>query len=278
VSLPGTVSTSRYVRNITGNLTNDYNTMYAEGQADAAAGSKLVLLDIGAQLNNRAGVALTVTDVPITYAQLVNAVQGYLDGFGAVSDATVAVGTNNGANDWTGYTAQQRGTDWADKVVDLLSPGTGVSAVGANDIEGAFYSTESQAEAWEQAYLAAATMKKLIFNGSADGCPTTYGATGQTCAFGWTQANYYALAGGLDPAHIQALPQIYYGTQATQWANIDATGGKAIVFAGALTENAAACGADCAMTPQQGWAALYHSLSTIISVPVLPAVTDLRVN
>jgi hypothetical protein len=275
--LPTTVSTSRYVRNITGNLTNDYNTMHAEGQADAAGGSTFVLLDIGAQLNNKTGVALTVTDAPITYPQLVNAVQGYLDGFGSVSGATVAVGTNNGADDWTNYTAGQRGADWADRVVDPLNPGTGVSVAGANDIESGFFSTEAQAQAWETAYVGA-TSRNLIFNGSADGCPTTFGATGQTCAYGWTQAQYYALAGGTNPTRIQALPQIYNDNMAVQWANIDATSGKGIVFAGALTEHAAACGAGCAMTPPQGWAALYHALSTIIVAPDLKRVTDLRVN
>jgi hypothetical protein len=273
--LPDPASRSHYVRNLTGNPTNDYAAMKEQGQADAAARSTLVLLDIGAQLNDKSGVALSVVETQITYAALVNAVQGYLDGFGAVPGATVAVATNNGADNWTAYTAQQRGADWANKVVDLLTPGTGVSVVGANDIEASFFSTQQQAADWEQAYLSVATVKKLIFNGSADGCPTTYGATGQTCAFGWTQAQYYALAGGNDP-RIAALPQIYYDTQAVQWGNIDATGGKNIHFAGALTEHNAACGADCAMTPQQGWAALYHALSTVMA-PSLPAVTDLDI-
>lgn len=111
--------------------------------------------------------------------------------------------------------------------------------VGASDIEGGFFSTEAQAEAWEAAYLTAATTKKIIFNGSADGCPTGYGATGKTCAFAWTQANYYKLAGGMDPSRIQGLPQVYLPGQADQGANIDATGAKNIVFAGALTEFAA---------------------------------------
>ncbi|MCU1658907.1 MAG: hypothetical protein JWO57_3563 [Pseudonocardiales bacterium] len=284
--LPAVTSTSRYVRNITGSATSDYTLMKAEGQADATAGSKLAVLDIGAQLNNGNGVALSVIDRQITYPQLVNAVQGYLDGFASVAGAsgTVAVATNNGADNWTTYPAQQRGADWANQVVDPLVPAAGITVVGANDIEGAFFSTEQEAEQWEAAYLAAATTQKLIFIGSADGCPTTFGSTGQTCSFGWTQANYYTLAGGLDPSHIQALPQIYLGDQATQWANIDATGGTGISFAGALTEHAAcptATSPGCSfapLKPSQGWAALYHAVSTVLTSPDLPVTSDLRVD
>ncbi len=274
-------SPSHYVRNISGAGT-DAGTMQAEGVADA--GAKFVLLDIGAQLNNRTGVALSGSTATLTYAELVTALQGYLDGFGAGSGATVAVATNNDASDWTHYPAGTRGQDWANQVVDQLTPGTGVTVVGADDIEGGFFSTEAQAQAWETAYLGAASTKKLIFAGSADGCPTTFGATGQTCAFGWTQAQYYSLAGGKNPTQIQALPQMYLPEQAVQWADIDVTGGRAMSFAGALTEHAACptagspgCGF-AALPPNQGWAALYLALGTLTASPALPAVTDLRID
>jgi hypothetical protein len=214
----------------------------------------------------------------------VTAVQAYLDGFGAASGVTVAVATNNDATDWTHYPAATRGRDWATKVVNVLTPPTGVMAVGADDIEGGFFSTEAQAQAWETAYLGAASTKKLIFAGSADGCPTTFGATGQTCAFGWTQAQFYALAGGKNPTQIQALPQIYLPEQAVQWADIDVTGGRAISFAGALTEHAACptagspgCGF-VALPPNQGWAALYLALAPLTASPAIAAVTDLRID
>ena len=273
--LPATASTSRYVRNVT--ATSDVTVMHDEGMADAAAGSRFVLLDIGAQLNNRLGVALTATAIQLTYAKLVSAVQAYLNGFGSVPGATVAVGTNNGG-DFSVYPAAARGADWANKVVDPLVAASGVTLAAANDIEGGFSST--QAQAWEGAYLAN-TSANLIFNGSADGCPTTFGATGRTCSFGWTQAQYYTLAH--NGTRIRALPQVYVAGQAVQWANIDATGGKGIVFAGALTEFAACptVGSGCsiaALPPSQGWAALYHALSTIITTPSVAALTDLRVD
>ena len=279
-------STGRYVRNISGSA-NDAATMHAEGTNDAAGGSKLVLLDIGAQLNDKSGVELSATSTRLTYAQLVTALQAYLDGFGSVSGATVAISTNNDAKDWTTYTAAMRGADWATKVINLLTPSSGVTVVGADDIEAGFASTELQAEQWETAYLLSAMTKKLIFNGSADGCPTSYGVAGTSCQSvtddtgiqkTWTQAQYNKLAGGLDPTRIQALPQIYFTSQAVQWANIYATGGQKIVFAGALTEHASACGSFCAMTPSQGWAVLYHALSTVVATPTLPAVTDLRIS
>jgi hypothetical protein len=277
------VSISRYVRTIGADFADA--TSSGAGCADAHAGSTFVLLDIGAQLNDRSGVALTVVDTRVTYPNLVTAVDAYLQSFAGCTSggpATVALGTNNGG-DFSTYTAAQRGTDWADKVVDAVTAPAGVSVVGANDIEGAFSSTEAQAEQWETNYLAAATTKQLVFNGSADGCPATYGAVNRACAFGWTQANYYTLAGGHD-SRIKALPQVYLAEQAVQWANIDATGGKNLSFAGVLTERAACStstspGCDfAALPPTQGWAALYHALSTVVATPDLPAVTDLLID
>jgi hypothetical protein len=271
------ISTSRYVRNVGGAFSDASAT--GSGCADAQAGSTFVLLDIGAQLNDKSGVALTVVDTRVIYPDLVAAVNKYLQSFAGChlgSTATVALGTNNGG-DFDAYPAADRGADWADKVVDAVTVPAGLAVVGANDIEAGFSSTEQEAEDWESAYLQAATTKKLIFNGSADGCPTTYGATNKSCAFGWTQANHYKLAGGLNPTQIQALPQIYLPEQAVQWADINATGGKKIYFVGALTERAA-CGAACSMAPSEGWAALYHSLSTLVAAPSLGVVTDLRID
>jgi hypothetical protein len=268
-------SPGHYVRNLTGTAASDAATMHSEGASDAAAGATFVLLHIGAQLNDKSGVQLSATSTNLTYAQLVAALQAYLDGFGTVPNATVAVATNNDANDWTNYPAAQRGADWADKVVDLLTPGAGVSVVGADDIEGGFFSTEAQAEAWESAYVAAASNQKLIYVGSADGCPTSYPSS-TACSYGWTLAQYYKLAGGLNPTHVQALPQIYVTAQATQWANIDHAGGGALSVLGSLTESGA-CGTACSLTPDEAWAALHDALAKVPAAPGTLEV-DLRVN
>jgi hypothetical protein len=270
---PPAASVGRYVRNLTG-AASDAAIMHAEGAADAASGSRLVLLHIGAQLNDKTGVLLSATKRTLSYDQLTAALDGYLAGLGARSGVTVAVATNNDADDWTTYPASARGSDWANRVIDELTPGAGVRVVGASDIEPGFFSTQAQAQQWEAAFLAAATTKELIFAGSADGCPTRFGATGGTCNWGWTEAQLNTLAGGRD-SRIQALPQIYTSAQAAQWANIYATGGHRIVFAGALTEHAAVPGQ---LTPQQGWARLYLALRSVQSGARLPAVVDLRID
>jgi hypothetical protein len=280
-------STSHYIRNLTGAAAGDVTAMHNIGCSDKEAGSSLVLLDIGAQSitsplsAGSPGVALTGTSpvMRLTYGQLVTALNGYLDGYascsGSAGSATIAIGTSNDGT-WSTYAGSKRGTDWANLVVDAVATHTGITVVGADDIESTFGTRQaSDALAWEKAYLAA-TSAGLIFNGSADGCPATYGAPQTTCASGWTQVQYYTLAH--NGSRIRALPQIYYPDQAIQWANIDLAGGNGITFAGSLTEHAAACGADCAMTPAFGWAALYHALSTVSASPSLPYVTDLKIN
>jgi hypothetical protein len=282
------ISTGHYVRNITGGA-GDMGTMNTEGCNDAKAGSTFVLLDIGAQsvtaplTTATPGVLLTgTTDDRLTYGQLVTAIDGYLDGFAGCrvgsAAATVAVSTNNdgvfsGAN---GYAATLRGTDWAAKVIAPLRAhaASGITVDGANDIEAVDFSGDQvQAQQWESAYLANTSVGVLIYNGSADGCPTTFGITRGTCANGWTQANYYALAH--NGARIQALPQVYNSDQGAQWANIDATGGGGITFAGSLTEHAAVPGT---FTASQGWTSLYLALSTVTATPSLRASTDLRID
>ena len=267
-------SPSRYVRNISD---SDITAMNAEGAADAAAGAKLVILEFGAQKSDQSGVQLTgPAGTPLTYGNVQAAVQSYLSGFGAHAGVTVAVGTNNdgpGPNNtgWQIFPAASRGARWA-QLVDAITPPTGVSVVGADDIESGFFSTEAQAEAWESGYIGATT-KTLIFNGSADGCPFTFGGT-TACTFGWTLLNYNHLAHS--GSRIQAVPQIYNAQQAVQWANIDAvSGGAPITFAGVLTEHATD---PSTFTPAQGFAAAFHALSAVVASPSLPAVTDIQVN
>jgi hypothetical protein len=301
--LPAT-STSRYVRNLSG-VASDATTMHQQGCADAASRSTFVLLVLGAQSNNNTvpsanatvlsatnpGVRLTVQGsvVRLSYPQVVSAVNAYTLGYATCGAAsvTVAVGTNNdGAT--PAYPAARKGADWANEVVDRLTGHPNMTLSGANDIEASFGGTQAEALAWETSYLGA-TAAKLVYAGSADGCPSAFGSTADCAAAAgqvgpnWTRANYARLAHGLAPTRISALPQIYYGSQAGQWANINLTaakaaGGSPITFAGALTENASACGADCAMTPGRGWAALFHAISTTVATPAIPVVTDLRVD
>ena len=276
------MSTSYYVRTITGPFVDSSSA--GEGCADATSDSTFVLLDIGAQLNDGTGVALTVVNTRVAWAALRTAINGYTASFASCHTgptATIAVGTNNEGS-FTAFSATNRGTGWADHVINRLAPHLGLTLVGANDIEANFASSEAQAEAWETAYLKKAT-GVLIFNGAASGCPTTPGVTKHRCSpvrddnhivKTWTQAQYYRLAHALSPTRIRALPQIYRSGQATQWANIDATGTKNIPFVGALTENAAL---PTTFTPAQGWTALCTGLERIGVAPG-KVVTDLKID
>jgi len=294
------------VRNISG-AASDTATMHDEGCADAQAssgpGPYVTLLHIGAQTIHaplsaaNPGVALSgfgENSTPrLSYAQLVSAVDGYLDGYvecrtGSAA-VTVAVGTNNDG-DFTTYTAADKGKDWAGQVIEParshVSADSWLNVVGADDIEAGFASTELQAEQWETAYRAN-TSAELVETGSADNCPiafdpilsTNCGAVRDDNGLSktWSQADYARLAHRLNPSRIVALPQIYYPTQAWQWAEIalaSATSTDHITFIGVLTEHAA----DTSQyTSQQAWGALWDALSASgqITLPAPPMATDL---
>ena len=300
---PPTTSTGRYVRNITATGGGDVTTMTGEGCQDAIQ-SRLVLLELGAQTVTAPlslddpGVLLTGQSAPqyrLSYDRLNTVLHGYLSGFyGCVNgaSATVALGTNNDGDYAGPYPPTQRGADWASRVVAPLRAAAdadypGVTVVGADDIEAGFASTEQQAEDWETGYLGvddtAGAVGPLIYNGSADGCPTAVASTGQTCANGWTQADYYRLSHGIDPNRLRALPQIYTTDLATQWANIEATGGNDLLFAGVLTEFAAcpvesdAC-PTASLRPTAAWTALSRARSALAAWLEVPAATDLQVS
>ncbi len=294
--MPIVASTSRYVRNLTGDP-SDVTTMHNEGCADAqvtATGVQhLVLLHIGAQ--NLSGstwrVVLSATSTVLTDAQLVTAVNGYVDGYVACRTSTdpitVAIGTNNDGADGARDTAA--GTEWADGVVDPVAAHAagqaGVVIAGANDIESDFTGLESEAEGWTRAYLAA-TSAPYVFAGAATGCSTT--GVGGLCKWDWTQRNYYDLAHGISPSRILALPQIYFSVNAAQWKYISlagASGSDRISFIGALDEYAAChtVGSGCndldtMLTPVASWQALRDALSSnsAINLQRLPVSTDLR--
>jgi hypothetical protein len=281
ISAPN-ASNSRYVRTI--GQSGDWFARpdaTGDGCVDATAGSTLVLLELGAQLNDRTGVELSATSIQVRYPDLVRAIDNYLTSFAGCphsGSATVALGTNNDG-DFAKFPATARGAMWADEVVDKVQRHVGITVVGANDIEQGFASTEAQARQWESGYLQATTAG-LVFNGSADGCPITLGHPGEKCAY-WTEQQIYDLAH--DGTRVQALPQVYTAAQAVQWANIDATGGGGIRFAGVLTEyqacpaRSAAC-PTASYPPAAGWLALYRAIATTVPAPQIPAATDLRVD
>jgi hypothetical protein len=290
---PAPISTSRYVRNI-GNATptssTDLATMRSEGATDAyynpSGHGYLILLDIGGQDDYDGGVVLSATSKFVSYANLVNCIKAYVDGYASKQNASapvvIAIGTNNDME-----VTAAAGKSWADKVVDPVlayaAKYPGMTIAGANDIEPGFRGTYSATRSWLQGYLAA-TSAPFVFNGSADGCSWT--STGASCNNGWSMSGLYSLAAGMAPTRILNLPQVYNNTMAAQWKYISltgvATGSPRINFAGALTEWTA-CDQDggCfSITGNQAWTQLWGQLQSDgrLKVGSLPYSTDLRID
>ena len=268
---PPAVSRGRYLSDLTGNSMTDSNTMSHDGCVDGKTGSSFVLIDVGAQsvtgrLAGNPGVSVTktATTVRYSYDELRSLILTYLQQFSSCSSggaAEIAVGTNN-EGDWdptssTYYAPTARGTDWATFIAGLngVAPPK-LHVVGANDIEPGFEfgSTQAQAIAWKKAYVANPNVQ-FVFNGAADGCPVTWTTHG-TCAKGWTASGLYGLASG---TRTRALPQVYFGAMATQWAMIDATGGGHISFVGSLQQPTVTG----VLSAAQSWTALSRALSAI---------------
>lgn len=287
---PAPISTSRYVRNVTGASSGDLATMRSEGAADAAANPSghgyLILLDIGGQDQADGGVILSATTQFVSYRALVADVQAYVDGYASQqrpsAPVTIAIGTNNDMD-----VSAASGATWAGSVVNpVASYATKYSAItvaGANDIEPGFLGNYAQSRAWLQGYLGA-TGRPFVFNGSADGCSWTTTSSG--CNNGWTMSGLYYLSGGAAPTRIINLPQVYNNTMAQQWKYISLTGvgqnQPRINFGGALTEFTACAqtGGCGSLTGNSAWSSMWSQLqsSPALRVDSLPYSTDLRID
>jgi hypothetical protein len=289
---PAPVSTSRYVRNLKDDRTDDLAAMRAQGAADAAANPAghryVVLLDIGGQDQVRGGVVLSAGIRYVSYGWLVKGLKAYVDGYASKqrvgAPVEITIGTNNDMD--VNYTA---GKDWADKVVDPVRayaaaktyPGLTIS--GANDIEPGFDADYAATKKWLDGYLAATTAR-FVFNGSADGCSWT--ATNRGCNNSWTMSGLHWLAGGAAPSRITNLPQIYNLTMPKQWKYISLTGVDRglpkLSFGGPLTElvacrQAGSCGSIDGTT---AWRELWNQLrsDSRSKLSTMPWAADLRID
>ncbi|SOD70600.1 hypothetical protein SAMN05892883_0281 [Jatrophihabitans sp. GAS493] len=283
------VSTSRYVRNLTGSA-SDVAFWQAAGITDAqhnpGGHEYTTLLDIGGQ---RGGgiVGLSATSIRVTYAQLVTAMNAYVDGYASAQQysapATIAIGTNNDVS-----VSYAMGVEWAQKVIaPVAAHAAGYSRLtiaGADDIEPGFRGTPANSLAWVQGFLAGGSAP-FVFNGSADGCNWT--VINGKCNNGWTAAGLYQMSGGLSPTRMRALPQIYNTTMAAQWKYISLTGvvggHPKVSFGGVLTELTACAqaGGSCYSMPGvSAWRSLWSQLSSDprSSLSSMPWSTDLRIN
>ena len=143
----------------------------------------------------------------------------------------------------------------------------------------------TQTKQWLTAFLGATTAG-FVNHGAVSGCPQSGGGVNQngSCNGGWTQADYYALSGGMSSTRIQVLPQIYYSQNAEQWELIDLYGTSnsmpKLNFAGPLSENRANLedsGSNDNLTPTDAWNDLWNDLrsDSRTTVDTLPYSTDL---
>jgi hypothetical protein len=280
---PAPVSTSHYLRNLTGVAGHDLPLLRAMGANDARhnpAGHRyLVLQDIGAQAGG--GVLLSATIKYITYSALVRALEAYIDGYAGAqrqrAPMLLAVGTNN-----DGAVSYAQGRIWSDTVVEPLIKYAKryrqITVAGANDIEPGFSAGLGATRQWLAGYLAAGSAK-FVFNGSADGCPT---GSGSRCNNGWTTGTLHWLAGGAAPARVLSLPQIYNTAMPQQWRVISAAGSSKLRFGGPLTEYTACQQARSCYSASNvsAWRMLHDALAAnpFTAQTVLPYGTDLRIN
>jgi hypothetical protein len=286
---PAPISTSRYIRNISGATSTDLSTMNAEGQADANANPSghayLILLDIGGQDQVGGGVLLSATTRFVSYGNLVKDLDAYVDGYHAKQKPSapivIAFGTNNDVD-----VSSSSGVTWATSVVNQVRAHAqsyiGITIAGADDMEPGFSATVTQTRSWLSGYLGA-TSAPFVFNGSADGCSWT--TTGAGCNNGWRMSDLYWLSAGASPTRMINLPQIYNNTMAAQWKYLSLTGivqsSPPIHFGGPLTEWTACTQSPCfSLTGNEAWTQLWGQLrsDSRTSVSSLPYSTDLRID
>ncbi|MFL6161299.1 MAG: fibronectin type III domain-containing protein [Jatrophihabitantaceae bacterium] len=288
---PAPVSTSHYIRNITGNLSSDAALMRTTGATDAAHNPSghnyLILLQIGGQDEADQGALLSATARYVSYPAVVSAMKAYLDGYATqqrpYAPLTLAIGTNNDVD-----VSAAAGVSWARNIVNPIAAYAaarhpGIIIAGADDMEPGFSASVGATRSWLSGFLSA-TNVRFVFNGSADGCSTA--VAGTRCNNGWTMADLQWLSGGAAPTRTISLPQIYNYAMPLQWKYISLTGTNAgrarINFGGPLTEltacaQAGSCGS---ISNVDAWNRLWAAISSTPATRQfqMPNGTDLRIN
>ncbi len=288
---------SHYVRNREG-TSADLTTMKAEGAYDAGQASpnpSLIMLSYGQQAPppDQGATQTGGTGVGITDPEIVAGAKAYIDGWRSKdpsSQLMVVISPNNDSG-WIDDDASAAGADWANNVIDpvLTYAGanyTGVIVDGGMDIEDwGGDGSPAETKTWLNSFLGATTAG-FVNHGAASGCPFSGGGVNINggCNAGWTQADYFALSGGIAPTRIKVLPQIYNDDMAPQWEYIDlygtSNGMTKLNFLGPLSENRANTedsGSNSDLTPTEAWNSLWDQLrsNSMTTQTSLPISTDL---
>ncbi len=287
---PAPISTSRYIRNITGASRWDLSAMHSEGASDARSNPSghgyLIVLAVGGQDESRHGVILSAGIRYVSYSDMVKNLQSYVAGYAGQqrpsAPVTIAIATNNDID-----VSNSSGVSFARNVINPVQAYArrypGITIAGSDDMEPGFRAGYSATKSWLQGYLRASSAP-FVFTGSADGCAWSY--SGGSCNNGWSMADLYYLTAGAYPIRMINLPQIYNTTMAAQWRYISLTGVRAhhprINFGGALTEwtacrQAGSCGS---LTGNSAWRAMWSQLRAepALRPNSLPYSTDLRID
>jgi type IV secretory pathway VirB2 component (pilin) len=259
----------------------------------------LVVLEFGGPTTVNGVQGATLYDGPnSTNSQILAAVKEYAHGYWvcAGTDTTSVVEVGIGTNNSTGNSnvTNASGKAWAQMVssfatwLGTVSYGNQVLAAGANDIEPGF-GAAANARAWVDGYASAYT-RRLLNNGSADGCPSSHLPGSTECGTGthpeWGPEDIYHVSWGSAPSY--PLPQIYLtdSVQAQQWYWLSryavSSHGSAMSFAGSTTQRRD-CAGDSSCTPagqagtnntvSAGYTQLYNALAQNSATAMTPPGT-----
>lgn len=238
-----------------------------QGHADAASGQNSeVILDFGVQWSDNSKT-LTTNGIYLSIAQIENMAEQFATQYYICTgaDTTTSVKLGIGTNNSTSYESSSMGSGWAQVAVDVKNwlvancCSTQYIIVGANDIEpsASFSGTDSMPRAlnWANGFNSHGGAVYVNY-GSADGCPP-YGS----CNNNWNQNGIYQVSWGIAAAY--ALPEIYYQTQANQWAQISVyarnSGLSMPTYEGPLDENDLDGNT---FTSAQAWSAFWNALNS----------------
>ncbi|MFG2169306.1 hypothetical protein [Micromonospora chersina] len=250
----------------------------------------LVVLQFGGPTLVNGVQGATLYDGPnSTTSQILAAVKEYAHGYylcaGSDTSSVVEVGIGTNNNTGTSYVTSASGKAWAQMVssfgtwLGTVPYGNQVLAAGANDIEPGF-GAAANARAWVDGYASAYT-RRLINNGSADGCPSSHLPGSTECGTGshpeWGPEDIYHVSWGSPPTY--PLPQIYLtnGVQAQQWYWLSryavSSHGSKMLFAGSATQRRDCADEPCSgtdNTPSVGYTQLYNALAQSSATAMTP--------
>jgi len=180
-------------------------------------------LDFGGQLSNGSGTLL-LNGSTISNGHIEAVAEAMAHGYWVCtgSDSTtvlrIGIGTNNSYYDvsYGGGQTWSNVVTAAENSIKISGYSSQVIMYGANDIEPS-WSSASAAIAWANGFGSVGGHHYFNY-GSADGCPQ-YSTGNGGCNNGWNQYDVYYVSWGANPA--QGTPEIYYSSQARQWAMID---------------------------------------------------------